>query len=350
MRLRSIVIWSLLLGLVAVALIIINVGADAVVAQFARASLMFLGAYLLVSITIAVVLTLRWKLILHSQGLSVAFWKLFTYRLMGYSVSYLTPTAHVGGEWIRAFLLAREDIDTNTAVGSVIIDKSVELMVNVLFFFLGAVLIINNVLVEERFKLVTLVISLSLILLTGMLIGGILGPQSVFLNLFRTLRLHRIKRLQPIQQNLVDVEKIVEKFFRERPWHFIACIGIVALLWALMFVEYKIALLIFDHDASLLDIFLILTGVGIAYSIPIPAAVGALELGQLSTAKVANLADATGLALAFLVRARDLVWTVIGLIFLSAYELNFLKLSRKQRRIDAAFESGNLIKEAKRKS
>ena len=115
-------------------------------------------------------------------------------------------------------------------------------------------------------------------------------------------------------------------------------------LWVLMFLEYRFALLIFGHSATPLQVFLILTGVGIAYSIPIPAAMGILELGQISAAKVLDLSNAAAVALSFLIRARDLVWTAIGLIFLAIYEFDFAKLTRRRAKVDKTFEQGDISK------
>jgi glycosyltransferase 2 family protein len=343
-RLHYIAAGTLCLGLLAVVLITYTVGPSEIALLFRQANPFFLFGYIAVSLLIAMVLTFKWKLILHAKKTEVPFWKLFSYRLVGYSVSYLTPTAHVGGEPVRAFLLKREGVDINSAFSSVVIDKSIELIADVVFFFLGAILIINSVSVAGSMKIFVLMLSLIFILLMGMFIGGVLGRQSMFIGVFRFLRLHKIKRLEPIERNLAQVEKEVEVFYREERRYFWLIIMLIFALWALMFLEYKFALLIFGHLATPMQIFLILTGVGLAYSIPIPAAMGILELGQISAAKVLDLGSATGVALAFLVRARDLAWTAIGLIFLVIYEFNFSKLLRKTKEIDKNFEKGDLFK------
>jgi uncharacterized protein (TIRG00374 family) len=346
-RLRYIALGSLLLGTIATVLIARAVGGREIMHAITSASPVYLAGYLITSLLIAMVLTFKWRIILHANRIKVPYWHLFSYRLVGYSVSYLTPTAHVGGEPIRAFLLKREGVDLHKAFSSVIIDKSVELMADGLFFFIGALLILNSVAIAGSTKLFVLALSLIFILLLGLFIGGILGPRSMFVGAFRFLQLHRIKRLHPLQQNLAQVEKEVERFYRTKREYFLVMIGLIGVLWVLMFLEYRFALLIFGQLASPLQIFLILTGIGLAYAIPIPAAMGALELGQLGATKVLGLGAATGIALAFLVRARDLTWTVLGLVFLTVYEFNFRKLSRQTTRIDKDFAEGKLFKEGR---
>lgn len=328
----------------ALALLLYTANWDEVRAILSGAPGLAILGYVIVSLLIALLLTLKWKVILHSHRINVRFHRLFAYRTVGYSIGYLTPTAHVGGEPIRAYLLRREGVHVNKAFAGVIIDKSIELLANVLFFFLGALLIINSVDVPGNMQIVILSISLILILLMGMFIGGILGKQSMFVATFRFLRLNRVQRLRPIERNLAKVERQVEEFYRSKPEHFIAASAIMVGLWFLMFLEYYLAFQILGHDATAAQVFLILTGVGLAYAVPIPAAMGTLELGQLSAAKVLHLSAATGIALALIVRTRDVIWTAIGLIMTSHYQFRFLRLAKQQREIDKEFEKGDLYK------
>jgi glycosyltransferase 2 family protein len=343
-RMRYAIGGMLLLGFTAIFLIIYSIGWQEITTVLRQASPLFLACYIVTSILIAGVLTFKWKLILKTQGIDVPYHRLFSYRMVGYSVSYLTPTAHVGGEPVRAYLLKREDVPVNTAFSTVIIDKSIELMADILFFFIGALLLINSVAVTGGTKIVLLTLSLILILLMGMFIGGILGKKSMFVTMFRFLRLNSFKKLKPVEKNLAQVEKQIERFYRKEKRMFLIIMLLMALLWVLMFFEYRFVLLMLGQKASPAQIFLILTGVGLAYTVPIPAAMGTLELGQLSAAKVLRLSSATGIALAFIIRARDLVWTAFGLITLMTHHFNFMKLSKQTRQIDKEFEQGELFK------
>ena len=331
-------------GILAVVGMAHQIGWYRIAGTLANASLLFIICYLATSLLIALVLTLKWKLILHSQNINVPYTKLFTYRMVCYSVSYLTPTAHVGGEPIRAYLLQRENVPLNTAFSTVIIDKSIELMADVVFFFIGALIITGSVAVEGRMKLVLLVVSFLLIGLMAWFIHGILAKKSLFVAIFRFFRLNTIQRFMPIEKNIAKIEKEIERFYRYKKEYFIIIMILILVLWILMFFEYRFILLMLGHKASPLQIFLILTGVGLAYSIPIPAAMGVLELGQLSAAKVLRLSSATGIALAFIIRTRDLLWTAIGLFFLSTYHFDFFRLSKKTQQIDKEFEQGKLFK------
>lgn len=339
----------LLFGLLVVALITWHLGLDSVMGVFLTISIFFLVCYLVTSLLLAIVLTWKWQLALHSQGMYVPYLRLFAYRLVGYSVGYLTPTMHAGSEPIRAYLLSKEGIPIDKAFANVIIDKSIEIITNIVFFFIGVLLILNSVLVDPGMKMFVLVLSLLMMLVMGLFIAGILSKRSIFLDIYRFLRLDKIKRLRSIEKNLVSVEKHIEHFYRKKKRYFLSFILIMIVLWALMYFEYRFLLLMLGQKASIPQIFFILTGVGLAYSIPIPAAMGTLELGQISAAKVLQLTGALGVALAFIVRARDLIWTILGLGFMAFYDFRFSKLAKESAEIGQDFEKGKLFKKRGRK-
>jgi len=343
-RLRHWAAETVIIGLIIVTAIMSQLGFGKVTQVIHNINGVFLTCFLATSLLLALVLTWKWQLVLHSQGMHVPFGRLFAYRLVGYSVGYLTPTMHAGSEPIRGFLLKREGIPTDKAFANVIIDKSVELITNVVFFFIGALLIANSVLVNKQMKIFTLTISLLLMLLMGGFVAGILNKNSMFVGIFRFFRLNKIKRLRSIEKNLRDVEKNIETFYRKKKEYFLILIGVMILLWVLMYFEYRFVLLALGQEAHIVQIFLILTGVGLAYSIPIPAALGTLELGQLSAAKVLQLSSFMGIALAFLIRARDLIWTALGLGFMGFYHFSFRRLARQTHAIDKEFERGKLFK------
>jgi uncharacterized membrane protein YbhN (UPF0104 family) len=57
--------------------------------------------------------------------------------------------------------------------------------------------------------------------------------------------------------------------------------------------------------------------VGLAYIIPVPAAIGVLEVGQLSAFSLLNLSSSLGIAASIVIRAKDSIITLIGLIIIS---------------------------------
>ncbi len=325
------VLFSVFTGLVLSIAVVWNVGLGETLSHFRQASWPLILGYVVVSILLAVGVTYKWAIALDAYGVRLPFYTLFVYRLIGFAVSYVTPGAHVGGEPIRAILVSRQGIPYKVSFSAVIVDKLLELMFNFAMFFLGALIILN----VTEFPLVArasiFVLSLALVVLATVLTVKILKQQKILVPILRFFRVHRRKGWKRLEKSVNEVELLIEHFYQNKRRHFIDSVIVNAILWVLMFAEYKFALRILGYDASLFGIFLLLTGVGIAYSIPIPAALGVLELGQVSAGALLGLRASIGVALAFLIRIRDIIWTIIGLVLLGLFHLNIFRLYERSR-------------------
>ena len=97
-----------------------------------------------------------------------------------------------------------------------------------------------------------------------------------------------------------------------------------------MFFEYKFATMLLGLDIGAVEIFFIVTFIGLAILFPIPMAVGVLEAGQVSAFALIRLNASAGVALAFLVRMKDIIWALIGLVLLATYGFHVGKVVRKK--------------------
>ncbi|MBR9693297.1 flippase-like domain-containing protein [Candidatus Woesearchaeota archaeon] len=325
------IVGSVLGGLALSIILVWGVGAEEILATFLHAKWYLILAYLTTSIAIAIAVTKKWAVALDAYGVRLPFGTLFIYRLIGFAVGYVTPTAHVGGEPVRAMLVGQDGIPYKISFSAVIVDKLIELMFNLSVFFLGALIIANSSSFPIVARVSIFIISLILIIAATLFTYQVFKKKKIFVPLLKFLRFNKRKNWAKIKKTANDMELLIEFFYAKRKKHFHKSILLNAILWCLMFAEYKVALLILGYDASLFGIFLFLTGVGIAYSIPIPAALGVLELGQISAGALLGLNAAIGVALAFLIRIRDLAWTIIGLVMLGFYHLNIFNLYDKSR-------------------
>jgi uncharacterized protein (TIRG00374 family) len=335
------IIASILGGLTLTILVLWGVGVDNIITQFLNAKWYLILGYIIVSIAIALGVTYKWMIVLDAYGVKLPFYTLFIYRLIGFAVGYVTPMSHVGGEPVRALLVGKQGIPYKVSFSAVLVDKLLEMFFNVGIFFLGALLIVNS----SSFPLVArgTIFFISLLLIVGATLFSynILKKKKVFVPLLKLLRFNKRKNWKRLKKSANEFELLIEHFYANRKRHFQRSMLMNAILWALMFIEYKLALLILGHNANVFGIFLFLTGVGIAYSIPIPAALGVLELGQISAGALLGIQASIGVALAFLIRMRDIVWTILGLILLGAFHFNIFKLYEKS---SAAAKKYNLEK------
>jgi uncharacterized protein (TIRG00374 family) len=315
---------SVILGTALFTFITSHIGIGEIINSFKSFSFIKFLFYFSVSLTIVVVVVLRWSIILRSQGYKISFFKLMLYRMAGYAVSYLTPSAHVGGEFARAYLLKREGVPFSRGFTSIIIDKSLEITSDIFFASVGAIIILLTFNVSLQLKvLLTVVLSL-LILLVVTFYHRMYYGKGFFTTIFRILKLHKIRFLMKYEKILEEVELHTKRFFNHNIRTLVSASIISCFLWVLMIIEYKLAILLLGYNAPLAVVFLSLSMVGLAYIIPIPAALGVLEAGQFSIFTILGIQASIGVALGFLVRIRDLIWTFAGIIILSYYGLNFL--------------------------
>lgn len=306
--------------------------------EFSSFNPYFLLIWLIITFLIFIFHGLRWKIIMDANDLKVPFMNAFMYRVIGNSVSYFTPAAKLGGEPVRALLVKRHGNSLKKSLSTVVIDKSIELASSGIFFVFGVILLLIGFALPKDLQIMLFIAGVLIVWVVVYYYNSVFRGRRVIVKLFRKFNLHNINKLKKYEQKLMDFEDVILGFFQQNRKAFIVSIVISALTWIFMFVEYKIALLILGIDISYLGIFLIFSFVGIAYIIPVPMSLGSLEASQISIFKLLGLSTNGGLALSLLVRARDLLWSVAGLIMLSIFGFNIRKTLEEDTRIDVEIE------------
>lgn len=324
MKKQLIFVGSLVVGVALFVYVLRYLQLDKIATYFRSFSLPLLALYLAVSFTIMLLLVLRWKLILKSQGHNISLLHLFSYTLSGFSVSYLTPTKKVGGEPLRAYLLHKHSrVPLHQGASSVFIDEVLEFIGDMFFALVGFIILATQFSISLRTQMLLLAILIFwLVVLIRFIYYSVHGKGTIspWIELFRA---DRIGFVNKIKQKIKKMETWNVKFFEHGSDFYIAT-AISVSLWLLMFVEYKVALNLLGYNPSIKEIFLILSFVSIAYLMPVPAAIGVLEALQVWIFSLLGLDLTTAIALSFLIRARDLLWTAIGLAYLYGHGASIL--------------------------
>jgi len=320
---------SIVVGIVALWMILKVIPFKEIINSFQSGTPDAIIGYLIVSIFLMAVLAWRWKIILKSQGIEVPFHNTLAYRFIGYGISYLTPSAKLGGEPVRAALLTRHGIKFPKALSSIVIDKTIEVSSSALFFFIGVLIVLFRFALPEQTEITMLLFAIAFLSLMVFVYQRMASGKGFIASSCRLLKLHKIKKLNLSEKKLESFEELIIKFFQKDKKDFILALIASFISWVLMFFEYKLAGLILGYNFSFLAIFLIVSFVGVAVLIPIPMAIGSLEASQIAVFTMLNIKSAAGVALALLVRARDLMWSVIGMLFLSYYGIKISQTIKK---------------------
>jgi len=273
------------------------------------------------------VLTYRWDIILRTRNIKVAFHKLFVYRLIGIAINFITPGPRVGGEPTQATLLTKHGVEFTEGLGTIVIDKIIDTTTSGLLFLIGVILVGLKYSFPGNTEAALLIGGVLFVSVFVLFYYRMLSNKHFFLNIFRFFRLDKtnIKWLMNLEHSIEKIELIMIEFYKHNKKAFIKALSISIFSWVIMFFEYHFATRLLGLNLGVSEIFFIISFVGMAQLFPIPMAVGALEAGQVSAFALINLPTSSGIALAFLVRMKDIVWAIIGLILLATYGFHIAK-------------------------
>ncbi len=238
----------------------------------------------------------RWRVLLRALTPRRPAWgRLLRYRLAGFAVSYFTPGTQVGGEPLQVWALqAQDDVPLAAAAVSVALDRLLDFSANLLFFGLAA-----WVLAHQRVHLAArseswLVLALGVSLAWA---GLCVQPWS------------------PTKGGWRGMVAQAAHLCRHRPAALAAAAGLSALAWGLLVAEYRWMLWSLGLQPTWTQTLTMMVAARLAFWTPLPAGVGALEVGQVWAARFLGWPSAVGLALSLLIRARDVLVGGLGLLF-----------------------------------
>jgi uncharacterized protein (TIRG00374 family) len=264
---------------------------------------------------------LRWRVLLAGLGAHPPLGVLLAYRTAGQSVSHLVPSGKLGGEPLRALLLARDGVPGASAVASVAVDRSLEMAAGAPFALMYAALLLDLGVPELRGAFVS--VSLGVVALgVGLAIAArrLGAGAGVVTPLVRAMRLDRLALVQGQMGLVAEAEAGAARLVADRR-RLARAFAFGVAVNALVLAEYHLLLTAFGLPAGPLALVAAIFATGAAHSLPVPAAVGALEGAQLWLFSALGYAPEVGLAVGLAVRLREVVWVLPGLVYLVARPL-----------------------------
>jgi uncharacterized protein (TIRG00374 family) len=274
-----------------------------------------IGLILLINAFVIIAVTARWWIIVRAENPSVPFLPMIGYRLSVFGLSYFTPGPQVGGEPLQLVYLQRNHgLSLARAASAVILDKLLEFLVNFILIGVGAWAIVRVGLISGG----GILLALSL---TGLAV--LLSVPLIHILLLYHGR-HPISRLlhsQPFlpQSNkgirLVVVAERMASAFCRKHWRAML-LSILASLAAVtgIAVEYYLMVGFLGMEVSLIQVFASLTAMQVAFLMPLPGGLGALEASQVFALGAFGQSASAAISLTLLMRARDILNGGMGLL------------------------------------
>ena len=267
-----------------------------------------------VSLTIS---TLAWRATLRA-AVKIPFRSLLAMRLAGDAVNALAPVAVVGGEVIRARLLATR-VPGPTAIASVALAAFAQFAAQVLYVGLGSFGISTALLPGSvRWVCAGVLVAFS-ILLTAVL-GSTVGSSAGLAGRPAAAWLRRLAPVPADPSAGPSTARAVADALRPASGGLVWSIPLFLAGWCLTFVEVALILALLGSPVPARMAFSIAVSMvfveGLLFFVP--ARAGVAEGGLYTIFGFFGLDPATGFSLAIVRRAREIVWGLIGLALLGA--------------------------------
>jgi len=240
-------------------------------------------------------------------------------RWISTSINCLLPVAQVGGDFIRARLLAQSGTPGPTAGASVLVDVTAGLVTQLAFALLGAVLLLRQLGRASEFAPLAAVLALLALLLLGF---AAVQRRGLFSLLARVL--HRLART-PAWQGLIGsaaaLDAEVSACYRDRR-ALVRCAAWRSLAWLAGSVEVWLAFVVLGRPIELAAAIILesLGQVMRSAGFMVPGGLGLQESGILAAGIWLGLPAELVLSAALLKRAREVVFGLPALVVWSCFD------------------------------
>jgi len=293
---------ALLIGLV--------VGHDpaAVFASLRQLSWRFVVILLFPAVPVMVFDTLGWRYAFLRDR--VPFVTLLRTRLVGEAFNLVTPTAALGGEGVKAWLL-RDRLPLDESVPSVIIAKTTITLAQGVFLLLGIALASIGFGRSPLLLGMQWLLGLEVLALVAFIVVQTRGVVVWTVGLLERLGV----RQEGAGHAAARVDRTLHTFYRHTPRRLTLSITFHLIAWLLGAVESYLILQFIGVPVSLLTATVIEAfGTGVRFAtFLVPASLGVQEGGFVVTFVALGLSAADGVAFGLVRRLRELVWVAVGL-------------------------------------
>ena len=244
-----------------------------------------------------------------------ALWLLYLARLIGEALNSLTPTAYLGGEPVKAFVLQRFGVPLTEGTTSVILAKTALTIAQIAFVIVG----IAMFLIRRETNLATLPTLAALVAagagMASLLV--VLQRRGLVAFVARTVRrvFPRAGLVARLAARAPEIDERLRAFYAARPRAAAASVGLHFVGWVTGATEVFAIMALIGHPVTIGDAVVIeaLAQPTRLAGILIPGTLGVQEAGGMVIFGLLGLPPELGLALMLIKRVREVGFNVLGL-------------------------------------
>lgn len=268
-----------------------------------------------VNAIIYALVTARWWIVVQAEKPLVRYLPLIAVRLSVFAISYFTLGPQVGGEPLQILYLHRKyGVSLARAAASVVMDKLFELLGNFVLLCFGVIAVFHSGIlsgVSEASKLVLLGLG-SIVawpLIHILLLYNRIYPVSAFLRLLGPrITAHKAVRFTRASEHLAG------QFCQRHPRAMLGGLLMSLLAAAATVSEYALITSFLRISLPFWKVITAWTTGWLAFLMPLPGGMGALEAGQVSVLGLFGISAATAISVVLVMRGRDLFLGGLGLL------------------------------------
>ena len=318
---------SLFIGIVIFVFVIGKVGLKSIIQSFSLFSGQGGLAIIITTGLICLVSIWQWKFILKTQGYNLSKFNLGKIWVAGFTIRYLTPATFLGGETFKIYSIKKKfSIPWEKSIAATLIEKLLSGSIFLLFSILG---------IFSFFLLVGFP-SLRRPADIGIIMGGIILFLVIGLSIFyfkvfkKESILRKLLRFFGMKNNkndevILNIEKEIFSFFEPKKRWFWQGVGFAFLKHSLVLIRCFLIIFFLGGGVKILTAFAVYVFAGLAYFIPIPAALGTLDAAEAFAFGFLGLGSNMGTAFSLILRGAELLICLIGIVFLIKLGIKLLE-------------------------
>jgi glycosyltransferase 2 family protein len=274
-----------------------------------------IGILLVINAGVILAMTARWWIIVRAENPAIPFLPLIRYRLAVFGLSYFTPGPQIGGEPLQIYYLKRNHgLTFARATSAVIMDKLLEFLANFMLIGLGITAAVRVGMIpgdgtQALWSLIPMaailvwpVIHLILLYRGQYPISGLLRAAVPWIGTPAWVRL------------VIVSERMAASFTHRKLSALLTAFFFSMAAWAGMAAEYFLMADYLNASLSFEQLLAALTAALLAFLMPLPGGLGALEASQVYALTALGYTPAIGISLSLIMRARDILNGGVGLL------------------------------------
>jgi glycosyltransferase 2 family protein len=242
----------------------------------------------------------------------VDFPTLLAVRLAGEAFNLTTPTASLGGEAVKAWMLRRR-VPLDEGVASVVVAKTTIMMGQGLFLLVGIGVTWIAAPWESRLLAwMVWLLALEVLAIVGFLFAQIRGGFAWVPRVLARIGLGRARHGETVAR----LDRGLAWFYRKEPRRLALSIFFHFVAWLLGSLEAYLILYLLGIEVSLATATIIeALGTAVRFAtFLVPASLGALEGGYVATFTALGLSSSAGVAFGLARRVREILWIAVGFV------------------------------------